>query len=116
MPTAIKLVLYGQLSYIDDKNKLHFAFLDEEYPKTRQSLNNVVDKGTHPPFDEDEFWVILPSICGKQIPDDITKKIGLRLKVTVETKWYTFTSPQTYNKGEKISGFRLVLDDISKII
>lgn len=92
------LKLYGHFSYVDKYNKMKFLYIDDETREKLQRAGYNKDK---------EFTVSTPHIT-----PDIIAKVGLKCIIYVKVKSYNFTSSAQHNKGEKITGVSLILDDI----
>jgi hypothetical protein len=108
------LKLRGIFSYIDGK-KLHFTFIDEAedgiIDDSKEKLKRAFSAPLHVPYSASEFIVGFSS----QIPPDILALVGRQVNVYVKGINYSFTSPLAKNKGQKIQGVRLTLENITAI-
>lgn len=106
------LKLKGIFSYIESSNKthkLHFVFLDDD--KSLDKLQSLINNCSLP-YTNDQFTV---SLNFNPIPSDIASLVGKRVDVWVTLVNYSFVSKANHNKGQKISGVRLLLENISAI-
>lgn len=104
--------LDGHFSYIDKFNHLKFTFTADREETYRKLQQMTSADATYKPFGRDEFTVSMPKSL--QIGDDIRALIGLDCVIYVRPIRYNFTSRLPKNKGEKVSGVSLILDDIHK--
>lgn len=103
------LKLEGRLSFIDKYKKLHFVWTVDQ-PKYVAKLNKKCPDGVKP-WTKRGF-IVSPPPNIKTIPDDIKSRIGLDCIVYVSISQYDFVSNLEKNKGERISGSRLILSNI----
>ena len=69
------------------------------------------------PYDTQGFTVVLESggsraYKNKPVPDDIQRKVATECTIFVKVVRYCFESKLPENKGQKISGVKLILSDI----
>ena len=102
------LKLKGHFSYIDKYNKLKFIWTEDDSKDklVRQCVDGIK------PFDDEGFTVVLSKSL-KTVPSDISAKVGLKCTIFVRLNKYNFISKLGKNKGEKIVGCQLILNDIS---
>lgn len=100
------LKLHGHLSYIDKYSKLKCTYIEEG--DAHGKLSKHITDGNLP-YNDTEFTVTIPA---KTIPEDIVAKIGLDCILYVKLTTYNFNSRLEKNRGEKVTGTKLVLMDI----
>ena len=99
------LKLHGHLSYIDKYSKLKCTYIEEG--DAHGKLSKHITEGNLP-YNDTEFTVMIPVPA----PEDIVAKIGLDCILYVKLTYYNFTSRLEKNRGEKVTGTKLVLVDI----
>jgi hypothetical protein len=110
--------LEGHLSYIDKYNHLKFApaegaeGIETQRKLTQMMITLGVEESARRPFNREGFTVSMPKSL--HITDDLRALIGFECVIHVRPSRYSFTSKLARNKGEKVSGVSLVLDDIHK--
>lgn len=100
------LKLFGRFSYIDKYNRLIFVYDDETtYNKLKNHCKNKVIARCG------EYIVHLPKgYTGST--DDIKSMVGLDCVVNVKIINYNFISKAEKNTGERITGCKLVLENL----
>jgi hypothetical protein len=101
------LKLQGHFSYIDEYSKLKFTYLDED---TQPKLARHCGDGMLP-FTDELFTVNMPPTI-RGIPEDIVGKIGLDCNIYVTITKYKFISKLKWNKGQEVTGSKLILAEI----
>jgi hypothetical protein len=113
------LRLTAHFSCIEGK-KLIMEFLDnydEGYDEngkkstSRDKLRRMFDGERHPPFDSRTFRVFVMNDPG----DDIKQMVGRQVSILVRPLRYSFTSRAEHNRGERISGWKLILETIDLV-
>lgn len=105
------LKLRGYLSRIDTQQghpKLIFEHAEDAHEKL---LKHVL--GEHVPYTDREFRVGFGS---GQVPDDILRLVSRSVICWVKPAPYSFVSRAKHNKGERISGVRLLFVDIEPVV
>jgi hypothetical protein len=104
--------LHVHFSYISRHNKLQFIASDDESTRKLRNLGIIADHdGTARPLALDEFSVALPRTSSPDDPD-IQSKIGLPCVIHVNPRSYSFISTAKHNRGSRVQGTRLVLENI----
>lgn len=112
------LRLTGHLSYIDGK-KLVCEFLDNydegfddagKRSTSREKLERMFRNESHPPYDRKTFRVFV-----RDVTPDIRAMVGRQVSMLVRPQHYAFVSRSTYNRREKVSGYKLTLETIDYV-
>lgn len=96
--------LLGVFSSIDQYGQIHLRYA--AYPSTVKRLAAKCSNGTHFPYDE---AVAKIKLAAGTSSDQYSEFIGLETLCTVRVVNYTFVSQMPANRGEVVSGCKLVL-------
>jgi len=102
----MQITLVGQASYIDQRGRLHVAWLDQA---DKAKLTKHAGYGCKP-YNYKEFIV-----CGCD-GDEFTKVLSHRLKVTATLRHYKFFARNGSRAGEEVTGSTLTIvsfDDLT---
>jgi hypothetical protein len=97
------LKLNVRFSYISPQSRLKFVALD---PETIKKLENIG-------ITDETFTVSLPPPAAI-VPHDIYMAVGLACTIYVKPIKYSFKSPAKHNRGERVTGYRLILDQLTR--
>jgi hypothetical protein len=90
---------------------VYFLRIEGKKSTSRDKLRPMFDGERHPPFDSRTFRVFVMNDPG----DDIKRMVGRQVSILVRPLRYSFTSRAEHNRGERIFGWKLILETIDLV-